>query len=947
MRRSFSKSKPAIRVCREGKNRMTSMKFIKRAYLASAAATALTLAMSQTAIAQDTDVEEITDEVVATGIRQSIEDSLKLKRDSDSIVDAITAEDIGKLPDVSIADSLARLPGVTAQRVRGRAQSISIRGLGPQFSLALLNGREVVSTSGNRGVEFDQFPSELIGQGIVYKTSDARLAATGIAGAVDLRTRNPLETEEGFTASARYVINDNGDLNPDFSANGYRLFGSGTFRNDADTLGLTVGITHQSNPTQIFQRDLKTQGTGLIPGTNTAYPLDNPRQGVESRDFERTSIAGTLQFDPSADISFKFDGFYSDFDDTGIFRGVETPLATAWTGDNPPTLVSSTGTGAFVDSVTYEQNPAILRTDTQGNEAEILALGGNVDFAIGEKTRVMFDVGYSEVSSNGVDYESYAGLGNNILYGADNFNADFRDSFTFVTPESGEYSIQTGRDYTDPTSLFLTDPGGWGQVGFIRNNEVEDELLQLRGEVSRDTDLPFIDGVVAGVLYSNRQKSTSDIPAALRAGAGFTDGTAPLPNAIGSTDSGSIGFDIVAYDPAELIGGTYTLDQFAPTTVSINEDVVTLYGMLNLGDEDSRFGGNLGLQYVMTDQESTGQFGTFGPITGSEATLGDDYSHWLPTLNLTFDATDSLVLRLGAGKAISRPQINDLSANLSVSSSPLVCPDTSGDGLPDAFLGLDPTTTNTCLSFGGGNPFLRPYETTYGDVSAEYYFSPAGAISVSGFVKDIGDYVQGFNTLIDDPTLAGQFLGADFVSANAGASIINVGGPANVGSGNLTGFEVALRLPFEDVVDNEFLSGFGINAAFTYADASVEFGDIEVDIPGYSSETASGEIYYEKNGFRARLNTRYRSGFRAEILQFNGQNIGASALSETIVDAQIGYDFDDRFGDFIDGTSINFEIYNITDEPFRTTNVTAAGEDFVRRREDYGTTYNFTIAKKF
>lgn len=898
--------------------------------------------------AQDIIDEEDEDVVVTTGIRQSIEDSLKLKRESGSIVEAITAEDIGKLPDVSIADSLARLPGVTAQRVRGRAQSISIRGLGPQFSLALLNGREVVSTSGNRGVEFDQFPSELIGQGVVYKTSDARLAATGIAGAVDLRTRNPLETEEGFVVSGKYVINDNGDLNPDFGADGYRLFGSGTFRNEADTIGLTIGVTHQSNPTQIFQRDLKTQGTALLPNTNTAYPIDNPRSGVESRDFERTSVAGTLQFNPAADIEFKFDGFYSDFDDTGIFRGVETPLATAWTGDNPPTVTGSTGTGPFVDSVSYTQNPAILRTDTQGNEAEIYALGGNVEFGVGEKTRIMFDAGYSQVSSNGVDYESYAGLGSNILYGPENFNPNFRDNFTFTTPSSGEYSITTGRDYTDASSLFLTDPGGWGQVGFIRNNEVEDELTQLRAEVSHDLDLPFIDGIVVGALFTGREKSTSDIPAALRAGAGFTDNTAPITNIIGSTDSGSIGFDIVAYDPSNLIeNGTYTVDQFATTTVDIQENVTTLYGMLELGEEGSRIDGNVGLQYVKTDQESTGQFGSFAQQTGTTQTAGDEYEHWLPTLNLSFDALDDLVLRVGAGKAISRPQINDLSANLGVGFSPLVCPDTNGDGIPDTFLGVTPNTPNTCLSTGGGNPFLRPYETTYGDVSAEYYFSPAGAISVAAFVKDIGDYVQGSSTIINDAGFASLFLGNDFVTANPGAESVSVGGPANVGDGELTGFEVAVRLPFEDLTTNALLSGFGVNAAFTYSDASVEFNGNDVDIPGYSKETASGEIYYEQDGFRARLNARYRSGFRAEILQFNGQNIGASALSETILDAQIGYDFDDRFGDFMDGTSLNIELYNITDEPFRTTNVTAAGEDFVRRREDYGRTINFTLAKKF
>ena len=151
--------------------------------LLCSAATGLALvATAAPAFAQANDENtEVADgegnQIVVTGIRSAIESSLETKREATSIVEVISAEDLGQLPDLSIADSLARLPGVTAQRVRGRSQQISIRGLGPDFSLALLNGREVVSAGNNRGIEFDQFPSELIGQGIVYKTGDARLGS--------------------------------------------------------------------------------------------------------------------------------------------------------------------------------------------------------------------------------------------------------------------------------------------------------------------------------------------------------------------------------------------------------------------------------------------------------------------------------------------------------------------------------------------------------------------------------------------------------------------------------------------------------------------------------------------------------------------------------------------------------------------------------------------------
>ncbi|HRK68928.1 MAG TPA: TonB-dependent receptor plug domain-containing protein [Hyphomonas sp.] len=210
------------------------------------------------------------DTVVVTGIRSSIQNSLLTKKNETSIVEVISAEDIGKLPDLSIADSLARLPGVTAQRVRGRSQQISIRGLGPDFSIALLNGREQVSAGNNRGIEFDQFPSELVSQGIVYKTPDAKLAATGIAGAVDLRTVRPLDYgDRRINLSGKYVYNDSEVSNPDFEDNGYRFFGSLIDQNADGTIGWSLGITHQSDPTNFSSRELKTnagQTSSTQPG---------------------------------------------------------------------------------------------------------------------------------------------------------------------------------------------------------------------------------------------------------------------------------------------------------------------------------------------------------------------------------------------------------------------------------------------------------------------------------------------------------------------------------------------------------------------------------------------------------------------------------------------------------------------------------------------------------
>ena len=171
----------------------------RRAWLMAGGATGLALsfvladaAQAQTAPAPAQDAAQV-EEVVVTGIRRGIEGAISLKKSSTSIVEAVSAEDIGKLPDMSIAESIARLPGLTAQRLDGRGQVISIRGLAPDFTTALLNGREQVSTGDNRGVEFDQYPSELLSSVVIYKTPDAQVSGMGLSGTADLRTVRPLE----------------------------------------------------------------------------------------------------------------------------------------------------------------------------------------------------------------------------------------------------------------------------------------------------------------------------------------------------------------------------------------------------------------------------------------------------------------------------------------------------------------------------------------------------------------------------------------------------------------------------------------------------------------------------------------------------------------------------------------------------------------------------------
>ncbi|MEM7329412.1 MAG: TonB-dependent receptor [Pseudomonadota bacterium] len=913
----------------------------KRSWLLGTAA--LALVASVPAYAQDsTDAEEdeqaTLDVVTVTGIRGSIQNSLNAKKNATSIVEAISAEDIGKLPDLSIADSLARLPGVTAQRVRGRSQQISIRGLGPDFSLALWNGREVVSAGNNRGVEFDQFPSELVAQGVVYKTPDATLAATGIAGAIDLRTVRPLDyTERKLNFSGKYAVNDTDQTNPDFDEDGYRLFGSYIDQNADGTIGWSLAATIQSNPTQFTSRELKTaqNQTSIDPVSGLVYPSDNPRSGAVSREFERTSVAGALQFEPNDRWQTTIDAFYTDTEDAGIFRGVETPIASWSTAQ----FQGATGSSGFADAATYNNVTTFLRTDTEGNTAEIFAVGLNSSYQVTDRLTLTGDYARSTLDRSDIDYESYAGTGF--------AGAGPTDTLGFGFDSDGAYGIAAGLDYTDPGVVVLTDPGGWGQVGFIKQPKIEDELNQLRLEAEYELENRFISSVEAGLLFTDREKMFDSNESFIRAGNSWTNGSLAIPTnrIVGATNSGTIGLDIIAYDPSSfLTDGTYNLEKATfDTEWTVEEEIQTFYAMANI---DTMFNnvpvlGNVGFQYAETEQSSTDS------LTGGDAL---SYENFLPSANFSFEVSPDTFLRLAAARTVTRARMDQLASNRSISNNPLVCTDIDGDRVFTEQ--LDPNggpifdgDQNVCFSQSGGSTTLEPYLATSFDLSFEKYFDPTTAVSFAIFHKELDDWIVDVTTRGVDLTESLILAGVDgTLATNPEFSIGSVSGPQNFAEGTITGFEATARVGLDRFLPEQF-AGFGFNASYTYSDNELTNELGSTDIPGYSDTVWSGDVYYENHGWRGRISARYRSEFLSEIQNFDGSLSGAQAQDETIVDLQIGYEWDEGA---LEGLGVNFEIFNLTNEPFVTENVTTdPSVVFPSRYEEYGTTYNITVSKKF
>ncbi|PZP15181.1 MAG: TonB-dependent receptor, partial [Sphingomonas hengshuiensis] len=278
-------------------------------------ATTASTAWAQAAPAAEepADAEAATkDDVVVIGFRRSLESATNTKKQNDQILESVTAEDIGKLPDASIAESIARLPGLTSQRLNGRANVISIRGLGPDLSTTLLNGREQTSTGDARAVEFDQYPSEVINQVVVYKSPIASLIGQGLAGTVDIRTIRPLDTKKRVIAlGARGVDADLGRLNAGSQQFGYRVNGTYVDRFLNDTLGLALAASYVDEPYQIQEFNAwgyAGNGTAASPSL-----IGGNRSFVRSTQLRRFGFVGTVQWQPRPELTLTADGFYSDF----------------------------------------------------------------------------------------------------------------------------------------------------------------------------------------------------------------------------------------------------------------------------------------------------------------------------------------------------------------------------------------------------------------------------------------------------------------------------------------------------------------------------------------------------------------------------------------------------------------------------------------------------------
>lgn len=874
------------------------------------------MSMSSVALAAeeaivDAQAEQEIEVIEVTGIRRSLAASQALKMTNSSIVEAVSAEDIGKLPDVSIAESIARLPGVAAQRLNGRANVISIRGLSPDFTTATLNGREQASTSDNRAVEFDQYPSELLSGVVVYKTPDASLISQAIGGTIDMQTIRPLSHgKQTFSIGARYEENDLGALNSGTEDTGHRLSFSYIDQFANDTIGIAIGIADMTSPNQEERWEAWGYDGGPVAG---AEVLGGAKPYVRSAELARTGVMAVIEFQPTDDFNTSFDLYYSEFEEEQVLRGIELPLS--WGG---AALVNPTVENGLVTSGTYEGVKAIVRNDYTRRDSEVVALGWNTEYLYSSNLTLMADVSYSKAEREDFSLESYATNGR----GDDN---GMRDSIDFVMDGTTGATFTPTLDYSDTDQFKLgaartwgngVDTPGDGQDGFINAPEIEDELSAIRLGAEYSFDSGVISSIEAGFNYSEREKSKADtgIYLTLKDYPELTDIPEEFLKSPTSLDFIGMG-DMVSYDSYGLYkSGAYNEFEQRQSTKFVNswtvkEEVATVYVQANLDMEvaDLPLSGNFGLQVVNTDQSSTGSanYSSSDPADSNcingfcvqPTSESYDYTEVLPSINLSLEVAENQILRFGAARTLARARMDQMNASAGTNYDPSKADNTDLQQSP--------------WSGNGGNVQLDPWMANQLDLSYEFYMDDKGYFSVAGFYKELENYVYDEQVLYDfsDIPVEGQqpALNEGYITA-----------PANGEGGDISGIEATFSLSGALLADA--LSGFGVivSGSITESEVQETKGSDTIDLPGLSKKVLSTTLYFEDYGFSARVSSRYRSEFLGETNSFTFERVNRYVAQELIVDAQIGYDFSQSDIKSLDGLSVLLQVSNLTDEPFTT-----------------------------
>jgi TonB-dependent receptor len=860
----------------------------------------------------DSDLQE----VVVTGIRASLETAQNIKRDAGVVVEAVTMEDLGKFTDVSVSDTLTRVPGVQIDRddqgISG--DRASIRGLGPSYVQVTVNGR-VPLTGGSEGVDdfrqvnLDIVPTQVLSGLLVYKTPSAELVEPGLAGAIELQTLRPLDYKP--PNGGNYYGSVSIDEQYDTEAKSYApRFGAvlGTKLFD-DTVGIyasafksdpriRVDETFARFETDNLSFDPNDTGHATQVVDNVVVPSRITLQeglGVD----HRLGLTAGLQYKPNehldVNVDYEFmrrgDDQVQDYADlwfnggaggTSIYDAVALPggfsLQNGYlTGLNTSKLYYPGSAAAVTPE--YQPYPLYFINNQQS------AVGGiNVVYS-GDGWKAKFDWGHSN-SEFIQDLRAFIGQGNLNEPGLAFNGSTTIPTFTGFTnngqPPGAVFALFENENVyrSDDNSFkldleFNVDPSWILKAGarYQVTNLQTDAVEYLPGLVKGIPGVPTANqAAVTAALYpggnTNFINSSFGIPLLAQS---YAAGQALFPGAIpnyGSplaTPSPSSEFNAYERTSAFYVQGDYKSELFG-VPVTGNAGVRAVYTNLESGANES----------VTTDNYIGAQ------LSSTEVPVVETNSYWrfLPSANLNFHLRDDLDLRLGAGEVMSRPEYN------------LTAPQNS--------LGLTPSTGVYAGTIGETK--LKPMTAWVFDITTEYYTASHGAVYGSLFYKKIKDFIV-------DAT-------SNNVSIPGFTELFTVNGPVNAPGGFAEGAEVGVNQPFT-FLPSPF-DGFGVQANYTYVDSALDTNGIkgvssstssEVlngGFPGSSRDNVNGVFYYEKYGASVRLAYNYRSSY---FENFGGTGDRTAEPTWTAAASQVdltaSYDITRHFSITFTGVNLN------------------------------------------
>jgi TonB-dependent receptor len=809
------------------------------------------------------------EEVVVTGIRGSLRESLETKREASAVVEALNAEDLGAFPNTNVAEAMTQVPGVAIDRRFGQGERVSIDGTDPSLNLTFLDGHPVAQSiwlfgeQPNRGFDQTQIASEIIGRIDIYKSPEARLPEGSLGGTVLMHTRRPLELEANtLSLTGAYNFNDQADEGePGIS-------GLYSWKNSAETWGIAVAAQHHEE--RVDRQGAEIFGyvpastfpnvTGVDPGAQVPNFV-NAAWFQQTR--KRDSAAVNLQLKPSEALELNLSGLYIKEDFANYNQSMYNFLSLRpdevdelTVGPDGVVTAGHTGPGSFVF---YDNNVRESEPTTKGLDLRAAWYGDGWSLS--------GQVGQSE---------------------ADNELKQF-----FIEPAfTGGFSwdIRRGITFDDPEAAL--DPANWVAEGFFGNNgifETEAKDTYAQADFGIEFDGMFNELVVGLRRHEHEEDFTLNVYGIPPVGdlsevgtIGLTDiwGFAPdhgrhiyagRGNVLNWVEAAPPNF--ANPDAASFLNNTYHIEQ---TNTSA-------YAQLNFGKEQ-RLHGNFGVRYVEAEIESTAfNLGSDVPVLPENpewlVTQKNDDDYVLPSLNLAFDATDDVVLRFAAAKVVAWAPYNQMA--------------------PNTFLN-DTTLTGT-----GGNADLAPYESTNYNLSAEWYFAAESVLAASVFYKDIDDFIENeagierqFNSISDDadPTAFLNLVatGACTLDGFCDYSILR---PRNAGNGEIKGINLSYQQPFGE-------TGFGIVANYTYADGETAAGN---DLPFQSENQYNISPYYERDPFSARLTYGWRSEYLAGGFVAGAPPVSVDAYAD--LGLSLGWTFNER-------VQVNFDAQNLLDEEY-------------------------------